>query len=875
MPNKKLDRLAIILSGVLASIGILGLTGWSTGWRDLASINPAYIPISPDTSLAFLMLGLIVMYLIAQQGARAGNMLVSTILAVISLYGVLKFTENFLPLDLTLESILFPATEKVGPFVIKRMSPITGVLLFLSSAVLQLKMLYRNGPKTTHVISAVGVITFAAGFIAAVGYLYGTPLLYGGNVIPLAALTAIGFILLGCTLVLLAGRQSILLRPFLGTLAYARLLRVLLPLIVLAILLQGFADKLITQGLNINVVLVTALLSLFFAVLTGGVVFQLSRIIFRQADMAEIERIRSEEKNLQLAFIIEYSEDAIISKSLDGLILSWNTGAQRMYGYTKEEVLHRPISIIIPPDCQEEMTQILGQIRTGGHVDHYETRRQRKDGTQIVVSISISPLCDAEGKLLGASSIARDITEHKRAEEQLLIHSRAVEQSPASIVMTNTDGAIEYVNPKFVQLTGYSLEEVIGANPRILKSDEKPIEEYKQLWDLITSGNQWRGEFRNKKKNGELYWESAVISSIRNEQGKITHFLAVKEDITERKQAEEALHRSEEKFRAIFENNSSALALIEPDTTISMVNDAYCHMSGYTREEVIGMSWTQQIPPEDLERLKEYNRRRLLDPDDAPDKYEFKFYRKGGEIRFALMSVSMMRSTSKIITSFLDITERKKMEEALRASEDQIRLLLNSTAEAIYGIDLDGNCTFCNNSCIQKLGYQDASELIGKNMHWQIHSKRVDGTPYPVEECRIFAAFQKGENSHVEDEVLWRADGTSFPAEYWSYPEWRGGKMLGSVVTFFDITQRKQAEAEREKLIKELQFALDNVHTLQGLIPICANCKKIRDDTGYWQQVEGYIQSHSLAKFSHGICPDCAAIMYPDYLKNKPKRAEK
>jgi PAS domain S-box-containing protein len=165
------------------------------------------------------------------------------------------------------------------------------------------------------------------------------------------------------------------------------------------------------------------------------------------------------------------------------------------------------------------------------------------------------------------------------------------------------------VNPKFIQLTGYSLEEAVGKNPRILKSGEKPTEEYKQLWNMITTGKEWHGEFHNKKKNGELYWESASISPIKDPQGGVTHFLAVKED----------------------------------------------------------------------------------------------------------------------------------------------------------------------------------------------------------------------------------------------------------------ITQRKQTEEEREKLIKELQFALDNVKTLQGLIPICANCKKIRDDTGYWQQVESYIQKHSDAKFTHGICPECAVTLYPDY----------
>ncbi|TAK97870.1 MAG: PAS domain S-box protein, partial [Verrucomicrobia bacterium] len=131
-----------------------------------------------------------------------------------------------------------------------------------------------------------------------------------------------------------------------------------------------------------------------------------------------------------------------------------------------------------------------------------------------------------------------EITEIKRAEEQLRKHSRAVEQSPASIVITDRNGNIEYVNPKFTEITGYALDEVRGKNPRLLKSGETSPEEYRRLWQTISAGREWRGEFHNRKKNGEQFWEFASISPIVDEGGNITHFLAVKEDITARKRAE-------------------------------------------------------------------------------------------------------------------------------------------------------------------------------------------------------------------------------------------------------------------------------------------------------------------------------------------------
>ncbi len=156
-----------------------------------------------------------------------------------------------------------------------------------------------------------------------------------------------------------------------------------------------------------------------------------------------------------------------------------------------------------------------------------------------------------------------------------------------------------------------------------------------------------------------------------------------------------------------------------------------------------------------------------------------------------------------LLSILKQIMKRKKMEEMLRESDEKSLLLLNSTGEAIYGLDLEGNCTFCNPSCLSMLGYEDESQLLGRNMHGLIHHTRKDGTPYPEEECCIYQAFREGKGAHVDDEVLWRADGTSFAAEYRSFPTIRKGKTIGSVVSFVDITERKKLETallQSEKL---------------------------------------------------------------------------
>src|SRR5207253_5111765 len=143
-----------------------------------------------------------------------------------------------------------------------------------------------------------------------------------------------------------------------------------------------------------------------------------------------------------------------------------------------------------------------------------------------------------------------------------------------------------------------------------------------------------------------------------------------------------------------------------------------------------------------------------------------------------------------------DITDRKRAEQAMRASEDRVRLLLDSTAEAIYGIDLEDNCTFANPACLRLLGYADSEALGGRRMHDILHHTRADGSPYPAEECRIALTSGEGKRVHCDDEVLWRADGTSFPAEYWSYPISQDGNVLGALVTFLDITERRRNEEE-------------------------------------------------------------------------------
>jgi len=165
-----------------------------------------------------------------------------------------------------------------------------------------------------------------------------------------------------------------------------------------------------------------------------------------------------------------------------------------------------------------------------------------QDGT--ILDRYSAPVTDKEGKYYGRIWNFRDVTARRRNEEELRQLFVAVEQCPASIVITDLQGTITYVNRKFTQITGYTPEEAIGSNPRLLKSGYIPDNVYRNLWQVITSGGEWRGELCNKKKNGELFWESATISPITNAKGSICHFVAIKEDITERRSFETQLRQA-------------------------------------------------------------------------------------------------------------------------------------------------------------------------------------------------------------------------------------------------------------------------------------------------------------------------------------------
>ena len=260
---------------------------------------------------------------------------------------------------------------------------------------------------------------------------------------------------------------------------------------------------------------------------------------------------------------------------------------------------------------------------------------------------------------------------NEKALEMLRKLSRAVEQSPVSVIITDTGGSIEYVNPKFTQVTGYSSDEVLGMNPRILKSGELSPEVYREMWETITAGREWRGELHNRKKDGELFWEFASISPIFDDRGQITHFVAVKEDVTDRKRAEETLARSELLFRSLIENALDIIAFVTSDGAVRYVSPSVERLLGYDPTRVGDLNVFDLIHPDDLAEAKT-KFRRTLETGTRFEQVELRVRRSDGSWR----TLSMMGKPSPpetgargLIINARDVTESRALEEQLRQSQ--------------------------------------------------------------------------------------------------------------------------------------------------------------------------------------------------------------
>jgi PAS domain S-box-containing protein len=445
-------------------------------------------------------------------------------------------------------------------------------------------------------------------------------------------------------------------------------------------------------------------------------------------------------------------------------------------------------------------------------------------------------LKDVDGTISGVLSYGEDITEEKAAQDTLIkmqqFQEGVIANANVWISVLAPDGTILIWNDAAEKISGYKKTEVVGT---------------KNIWKLLYPSSEYRKnvtrditriirrdtylenfETEIRCADGtakKIVWNTRAL---RDKAGTIISYIAIGRDVTEQRSAEFRAGESSRFLATMIETLPVPIFFKDTNGKYLGCNPPFEEYIGIKRDQLFGKT-VYDISPKDLaDRYNAADQQMFSHP--VPQHYETQVqYADGSRHDVIFYKAPFFNSDGTLgglIGTFLDITDRKRSETALHESEEKIHLVLNSAAEAIYGLDMKGNCTFCNTACVRLLGYHHQDELLGKNMHQQIHAKHADGSPFPVEECRIFQAFKKGEGTHVDDEVLWHADGTSFPAEYWSYPQRLNGEVVGAVVTFLDITDRKRAENALQDSEKKYRTLFENM--LEGF----AYCRMIYDEQG-------------------------------------------
>ncbi len=491
---------------------------------------------------------------------------------------------------------------------------------------------------------------------------------------------------------------------------------------------------------------------------------------------------------------------------------------RRVRGFSPEELVGRPIADSLPPEVRESVLKdVLERVAAfeagdeAARTQTYELELLTKDGAMLPAEVVITLMQNPEGRVMQVLGITRDISQRRRAEAQLRKLSRTVDQAPLSIVITNLSGAIEYVNPAFLATTGYSREEVQGQNPRVLKSGATPQATYVEMWQTLARGEVWSGELCNKKKNGDLYFECAIIAPVVDESGTPTHYVAIKEDVTERKRTESALAEVQERYQLIANNTADVIWLYD----LSSERFTYCSPSvvtllGRSPSEMLGLRMVDLLTPQSAEVALESLSVRLGrlaggDPSARTSIDQVDQVRSDGasvptEVVSTLLADSSGKMTQ-VLGISRDITERRRSEEALRESRDRLTDAEHIARLGNWVLDLKTGEVIWSDGMFRLLGLDPATA----------HPSAEGFTDLmPPEDRNRLSGLLEGALASGKGFVLGHR--LVFPGGQTRYVEGscqvvrsQSGEPVRAVGTVQDVTERKLAEIELNELVKQLR----------------------------------------------------------------------
>lgn len=406
----------------------------------------------------------------------------------------------------------------------------------------------------------------------------------------------------------------------------------------------------------------------------------------------------------------------------------------------------------------------------------------------------------------------KHITQETGALFELLFHNACV-----GMGVLTSDGTWIAVNQALCDLLGFEREELVQ-RPLLSLTYSDDIPATTNLLSKLVSGEvtSYQIEKRYLHKSGRFIWGQLTATRLQLPDGS-TALAGQVEDITRRRAAEEALRRSEALFRTVGENAGDLIFLVDfPGFITRYASPTVETLLGYSVSQLVGEQTLELIHPEDHEILFQVVDRMVRQGENgcivtirvrnAQNAYHY-VEAHSCAVRGSEDDIERLVIVGRVID------DRIAAEKKLRDSEERLQLLLDSTAEGIYGLDLEGNCTFCNSACLKMLGYSSPSEMLGKNVHHLIHGDHQQ-PPFPERQCHIGSSPVHEAPVHIEDEIVLREDGTSFAAEFWSRPVIEDGVLIGSVVTLVDITARKLVEDELNNAHREAELFINSVPSI-------------------------------------------------------------